>query len=225
MSQFLSPTFIIAILIALSVHEWAHGYVAYKLGDPTAKYEGRLTLNPIAHLDPLGTLLFILVGFGWGKPVPINPRYFKNVKRDSALVAIAGPISNLLLAFLAFAVLLLAGQQQAVTSMSGAIVAAGGGSTPVQLIRNLMTDMILINLVLMAFNLLPIAPLDGSKVLRLFVPLGYEEQYLHFMQRGPMILLILIVAGRLFNVPILSGWISLIIAPILSFFAVLTSIL
>src|SRR3989338_4296139 len=92
----LRPSFIIALLIALSVHEWAHALVAHRLGDPTAKEQGRLTLNPIAHLDLMGTILFFLVGFGWGKPVPIDPRYFKHWKRDTALVSIAGPVSNLI---------------------------------------------------------------------------------------------------------------------------------
>ncbi|MFH1671122.1 MAG: site-2 protease family protein, partial [Patescibacteria group bacterium] len=91
MSPFVSPPFIIAILIAISVHEWGHGFVAYKLGDPTAQMDGRLSLNPLAHLDPIGTLMFLIIGFGWAKPVPIDPRYFKNHKRDTTLVALAGP--------------------------------------------------------------------------------------------------------------------------------------
>ena len=107
MFQFLTPTFIISVLIALSVHEWAHGFTAHRLGDPTAKVEGRLTLNPLAHLDPIGTAMFLIVGFGWGKPVPVDPRYFKHYKRDTSLVALAGPASNLVLALLAFLVLIL----------------------------------------------------------------------------------------------------------------------
>ena len=88
-SVFLDPPFIIAVLVALTVHEYAHALVANWLGDATARQEGRLTLNPIAHLDPLGTLMFLLVRFGWGKPVPVNPRYFKQYRRDTALVAAA----------------------------------------------------------------------------------------------------------------------------------------
>ena len=99
---FLNPIFILSILIALTVHEWAHAFVANRLGDPTAREMGRLTLNPIVHLDPMGTILFLLVGFGWGKPVPVNERYFHHPKRDTALVAAAGPVSNLVLAFIAF---------------------------------------------------------------------------------------------------------------------------
>ncbi|PIR52910.1 site-2 protease family protein [Candidatus Peregrinibacteria bacterium CG10_big_fil_rev_8_21_14_0_10_49_10] len=224
MTSFLTPTFIISVLIALSVHEWAHGFVAYKLGDATAKMEGRLTLNPIAHLDPIGTLLFILVGFGWGKPVPVDPRYFKNVKRDTALVSIAGPISNLLMALFAFGVLLLV-ERQAVMGMASAMVVHGGSSVFTQLTSELMIDFLHINLVLMAFNLLPIAPLDGSKILRAFIPLKYEYRYEDFMQQGPKILLILILLGQLFHVPILSVWIGVIVAPVLKVFGVVAGLL
>jgi len=224
MTQFLTPTFIISVLIALSVHEWAHGYVAYKLGDATAKMEGRLTLNPIAHLDPIGTVLFVIVGFGWGKPVPVDPRYFKNVKKDTALVAVAGPISNLVMALFAFLVLLLV-QKQAVIGMGGAIMLQGGGSVFTQLTTELMVDFLHINLVLMAFNLLPVAPLDGSKILHPFIPLKYEYKFDDFLQQGPKILLILIVLGHLFNVPILSMWIDLVVGPVLVLFGVIAALL
>lgn len=204
MLDFLQPTFIIAILVALSVHEWAHAFVADKLGDPTAKNEGRVTLNPIAHLDPIGTILFILVGFGWGKPVPVNPMYFAHYKRDSALVAAAGPASNFILAIGAFGLISIFGLQSI------------GGTVLQQFASQLLHDILTINLVLMAFNLLPIAPLDGSKVIHLFVPLNYEEQYQEFMSKGPWILLALIILGRATNIDILSYWISFIIGPIFS---------
>lgn len=223
MFEFLTPTFIISVLVALSVHEWAHGYVAHKLGDATAKMEGRLTLNPIAHLDPVGTVMFVLVGFGWGKPVPVDPRYFKNIKRDTALVALAGPVSNLILAFFAFAVLLLI-SKQSIISMSGAMMAHGDTSVVMRLATELMTDFLHINLVLMAFNLLPIAPLDGSKIIRPFIPLTHEHRYIEFMEQGPKILLILIVLGQLFHVPILSMWIGIIISPVLQLFSVLATL-
>ena len=90
---------IIVLFTAISIHEFAHGYVAYKLGDPTAKYAGRLKLNPMSHLDPFGAVCMALFGFGWAKPVPVNPMYFKDRKRDNALVALAGPLSNIVLAF------------------------------------------------------------------------------------------------------------------------------
>jgi Zn-dependent protease len=88
------------ILLALTFHEFMHGWVAYRLGDPTAKLAGRLTMNPLAHLDPIGTIMIFLVRFGWAKPVPVNPRYFSQPKRDMLLVSVAGPAANMLLAFL-----------------------------------------------------------------------------------------------------------------------------
>ena len=223
MFEFLTPTFIISVLLALSVHEWAHGCVAHKLGDATAKMEGRLTLNPLAHLDPVGTVLFVLVGFGWGKPVPVDPRYFKNIKRDTALVALAGPVSNFILALFAFVMLLFV-SRQSIVSMSGAMMAHGDTSVAMRLLTELMTDFLHINLVLMAFNLLPIAPLDGSKIIRPFVPLRHENRYQDFMEQGPKILLILIVLGQLLNVPILSMWIGFIISPVLQLFSVLATL-
>ena len=219
--QFLTPTFVIAVLVALSVHEWAHGYAAYKLGDPTAKYDGRLTLNPLAHLDLVGTLLFVMVGFGWGKPVPVNPQYFKNYKRDTAIVAIAGPVSNLVLATGAFIVLMLLGKD---ASIIGPIITPES-SVVLRVITELLSDFLQINLVLMAFNLLPIAPLDGSKVLRPFVPAQYDAMYEDWLMNGPKILLMLIIASHLLNLPVFSLWINIIIAPVLMVFSFISTFL
>lgn len=212
---FLTPTFIIAILLAVAIHEWAHGYAAYRLGDPTAKYDGRLTLNPLAHLDPMGTILFLLVGFGWGKPVPVDPRYFKRPIRDGAIVALAGPLSNLILAFLAFGIALVFDLGTEVLSLNGILMAPNNQPVLITFLGELAGDIIQINLILMAFNLLPIAPLDGSKIVRIFLPYRYEDLYHDFMQKGPWILLALIVAGRVFGLPLLSMWISLVISPVL----------
>lgn len=211
----LNPAFIVSILIALSVHEWAHGIVAYWLGDPTAKYEGRLTLNPIAHLDPLGTLLFLTIGFGWGKPVPVNPRYFKHFRRDTALVSLAGPFSNLILAFIFFAMLLLLNPHVRITSLDDLLgLTANGSALHIFFIQTCASSLFL-NLGLMAFNLLPIAPLDGSKILAAFIPLQLEEQYDQLMRYGPYILLALLVAERLLNINILFAWINTIMTPVL----------
>ena len=163
----LDPPFLIAILIGLSVHECAHAYVANLLGDPTAKYDGRLTLNPIAHIDPFGAIFFLIAGFGWGKPVPVNPRYFNNPRRDGALVSIAGPVSNLLLALLAF-VILRSFDLFSALSDTGAFAAHGGA---VGFLTQVLVSLLFVNLGLMAFNLLPVAPLDGSKILQSFIPL------------------------------------------------------
>jgi Zn-dependent protease len=216
MSELFNPAFIIAILIALTVHEWAHGFVADKLGDPTPRSEGRLTLNPIAHLDPLGTVMFFLVHFGWGKPVPINPRYFKHIRRDTALVAIAGPLSNLILAIIAFVLLfIIAPQFMNVPSAEDLLTVSGSGMSIQKFIAEVLANSLFINLGLMAFNLLPIAPLDGSKIVQAFVPLQYEYQYDKFLQNGPYILIALLIAERLLNIPILVTWITFIVDGVL----------
>lgn len=216
MSELFSPPFIIAILIALTVHEWAHAVVADRLGDPTPRSEGRLTLNPIAHLDPLGTLLFFIIRFGWGKPVPINPRYFKNIRRDSALVAIAGPISNLILAFIAFFLLLaFAPQALQIVSSDSLMMTAGYGERLHAFFAEVLTKSLFINLGLMAFNLLPIAPLDGSKILQAFIPARYEYSFEKFMAQGPYILIGILIAERLLNIPILLTWITVIMDGVL----------
>ncbi len=191
---FFSPTFIIAILVAIAIHEWAHAYTAYRLGDATAKMEGRMTVNPLAHLDPMGTLLFVLIGFGWGKPVPVNPHELRHPRRDHALVAFAGPLSNLVVAFVASFLL---------TFIDGNVV------------TRILEDILHVNLILMAFNLLPIAPLDGSKVLELFIPLQFQERYASLMQKGPWILLFLIIAARAFDLDVFGWWVELWINPIL----------
>jgi len=166
--------FIVALLICLTVHEYAHALVATKLGDPTAKLDGRLTLNPIAHLDPMGTLFLLLVGFGWGKPVPINPRYFSK-KSDEILVALAGITTNLILALVCAMPLrsLIASNQ------------AGSASTLIVF----LSVMILLNVILAVFNLLPIPPLDGSHVVEYFLSDNAKYQY-QFL--GPYLLIGLI---------------------------------
>lgn len=207
LSNFVSPPFLISILIAISVHEAAHGWMAAKLGDPTAHNAGRLTLNPIAHLDPMGALMFLLVGFGWAKPVPVNPMYFHRPTRDTALVSLAGPLSNLLLGTLSFFGLLFLLHGQVGESSFGLLSVGGGQSVGRQLLLQILGSSVFINFGLMAFNLLPIAPLDGSKIVHIFIPLKYEDHYETFMQRGPIILLILILAGMFLNIPLLSMWV------------------
>jgi len=139
-----------AVLIALTFHEYAHAYVAYKLGDPTAKLMGRLTLNPLKHIDLLGLIAFIIFKFGWAKPVPINPSNFKNPVRDSALVAIAGPLMNIIIAFVSYAL-------YKYLSVSPAI-------------SEFLRWNVWINLILAVFNLIPLPPLDGWRVASIFFP-------------------------------------------------------
>ena len=144
-----------AALIALSVHEFAHGYVSSKLGDPTPKADGRLTLNPLAHLDPVGALLMILTGFGWASPVQINPSYYRHRTRGIVLTAFAGPFSNLVLAFVGMLI----------GVISGLVLARLGVSQ--NIVSNVFTFTSVftrLNLSFMVFNLLPFPPLDGFKI-------------------------------------------------------------
>lgn len=163
--------FITALLIALTIHEFAHALVATRLGDPTAKLEGRLTLNPIAHLDPVGTIFLLLVGFGWGKPVPINPGYFKK-KSDEIKVALAGIVSNFILATILVIPL-------------RTLLASGTGADSSLLVVFLSLT-VLMNIVLAVFNILPIPPLDGSHIVEYF--LSDEAKY-QYQLAGPYLLI------------------------------------
>lgn len=207
--QFLSPIYIIALLIAVSIHEWAHALVATKLGDPTPGDAGRLSVNPLAHLDLLGAILFLTVGFGWAKPVPINPLYFRRPKRDTCLTAAAGPASNLGLAFITFMILAFLGQRTGFSPWS-LLGISGTGPVWQVFLMQLLGASLFINLGLMAFNLLPIAPLDGSKVLQAFIPLRYAERYEEFLRVGPYIILALFLGEMLVGLPVLSLWITTI---------------
>ena len=192
MIRFLYRTFVygIALLTALPFHEFAHAWAANKMGDPTARWQGRMTLNPVKHLDPFGALLMLFCGIGWAKPVPINPYNFRNPKKGMALSALAGPVSNLLLAFLSavcykllfIPTLLLQG---------GAVYDLAAG------LQNIFYTMISVNVGLAVFNLLPVPPLDGSRVLNLFLP---QRTYFAIMKYERMIMIFmmfLIFSGML----------------------------
>ena len=177
------------IFLSLSVHEVAHGYAAYKLGDPTARNLGRLSLNPIKHLDPIGFICMLLCGFGWAKPVPINTRYFKKPKRDMAITGAAGPISNLLLAFI-FALLARVAEIVFFT-----LPATSSLTVNVYVLLILFLQIgVSINITLAVFNLLPVPPLDGSRIFLGFLPTDtYFKimRYERYISLGIMIALFL----------------------------------
>lgn len=175
-----------AILWAITFHEFAHGYVAYKLGDSTPKITGRLTLNPIAHLDLLGFLALVLVHFGWAKPVMINPRNFNklNPRKGELLVAFAGPLANFISAFVSILVL----QYFPFSSLPQNV------SEPLYLIFQYS---VFINVAFGIFNLLPIPPLDGSKIVETFLPLNLYYSYKKIEPYGPIILIILVISPLL----------------------------
>lgn len=174
---FTSPIFflnsIIALVIAVTIHEFAHAWVADRLGDPTPRLAGRLNLNPLSHLDPLGTLMLLVARFGWGKPVPVDSFNLKNPRRDTALVSLAGPMSNFILASLL------------------AIPLKSFILPPLLFI--FLSSLIIINISLGVFNLLPIPPLDGSKILFGFLPERQASEWESLLNQYSSILLILLI--------------------------------
>ena len=183
------------LVFALVFHEFSHAWVANKLGDPTARYSGRLTLNPLAHLDPFGSLMILFVGFGWAKPVPVDSRYLANPRVDMMKIAFAGPAANLLLAF-----------------VGGTIIRTG-------LVDGSITLMILlrftqINIMLAVFNMIPIPPLDGSQIFSGIMSRKNPELVYKLQMYGPQILLGLIMIGYFTKIsPI---WI--VMSPFVNFF-------
>lgn len=173
------PYVIVALIIAFTVHEFAHAYVAYKFGDPTAKNQGRLTLNPKEHIDPLGTILILIVGFGWARPVPVNRYHFKNPRLAGVLVSLAGPLSNLAIAIVGY--ILLYG-----------MIAAGFAQDIPMFVPTFLTVLINLNILLFVFNLLPIPPLDGYRIIEDLVPANVRAKMTQYEQYGMLIFLILL---------------------------------
>ena len=180
---FTNPVFFVivagALVICITIHEFAHALAADKLGDPTPRHQGRVTLNPMAHLDPIGTLAILIAGFGWGRPVPYDPYNLENPKRDAALIALAGPASNLILA------LILA----IISPILAAFVSQSAGT----LIMGISSILELYNIMLALFNLIPVHPLDGSKIILALLPQSTAYEYESFMSRYGLFILIALI--------------------------------
>ena len=202
---FEQPTFffiwILAIIVGITIHEFAHAWAAYSFGDSTAKNMGRLSLNPLVHLDPFGFILLLLAGFGYGRPVPVNPYNFRNQKWGNIIVSAAGPFSNLV--------------QIAIFGLALNFLFFLG---PNNLLVNFLVALIYINVVLMVFNILPIPPLDGSKILMALLPSSADNFKLWLQQRGPFVLLGLIILDRVLGLGIFASIFNFFIALIFRFF-------
>ncbi len=175
-----------ATLLAISAHEFAHGLVSYWLGDPTPKRDGRLSLNPLHHLDLVGTICMLVFRFGWAKPVKVNPQYYKNPKQGMALTALAGPVVNLILAFLFLGIFV-------------GLFHVTEGSTEGMLgyLMLLAQYTAIMNIGLGVFNLIPIPPLDGSKVLGIFLPQRTYFQLMRYERYGGLLMIVLLYTGVL----------------------------
>lgn len=173
-------------LVCLTGHELAHGWVSEKLGDPTPRSQGRMTINPLAHLDVIGTLLMIFTGFGWAKPVMVNPMYYKDRKKGMALTAAAGPLANLVMAFLMLLLYTLA-----------AIVCSKLGIAIPYIVDTIVYAFVIRNLCFMVFNIIPIPPLDGAKVLGMILPNGAYYKMLQYERYSMIIIMLLALSGAL----------------------------
>ena len=188
-----------ALVFSLSFHEFAHAWMAYRLGDSTAARMGRLTLNPMSHLDPIGSLALLLMGFGWAKPVPVDPRYLKNPRQDMVKVAAAGPISNIILAIIAALVLRLLFDSDLLSNS----------------VKTFFIIFMQINITLAVFNLLPVSPLDGSQIMSPFLEKQFGPDIVWKMQvYGPRVLFIIIIISMVTDIHIF----SFIITPIFNLF-------
>ena len=181
-AQVISILFV--ILCILPLHELAHAWVANKLGDPTAKLEGRLTFNPLASVDPMGALALLLFGFGWAKPVPVDSRYFRNPKRDMAITALAGPVSNLLAAFVG-----------AVLVAVMEVFSPYNGFT--NFVYNVLWYDVVVNISLAVFNLIPMPPLDGSRIVAAFLSDRVMYTYYRYQNLFVMVMFLLLLSGAL----------------------------
>lgn len=172
------------LLLALSLHEFAHGYAAYKMGDSTAKLDGRLSINPLHHLDPIGALCLLLFRFGWAKPVPVNPYNFRNHKAGIIVVSLAGVVMNFLVALVFAFIQVIMLRYLPLNNLT-------------QFLRDIVTYTISMNIGLMCFNLIPIPPLDGSKVLLEFLPYRFRQAFYNLERYASIILMVALLTNAL----------------------------
>lgn len=209
MFNFFSPDYLFnlllslpGILIAISFHEMAHGFAADSMGDPTPKNAGRLTINPLRHIDPLGLLSMLLFRFGWAKPVPINPIYFKNRKKGIIIVSLSGVLTNLLLGFIGMAATI--------------AVIPFGNQTLIMILQYIY----IYNILFAVFNIIPIPPLDGSQVLMMFLSPKAQEKYFSFQRYGMILIFVLAwtgILGMIIN-PVVTGIENLFLSILLPVF-------
>ncbi|MBO5755593.1 MAG: site-2 protease family protein [Clostridia bacterium] len=193
-----------AVLLVIIIHECAHGYVAYRLGDPTAKHMGRLTLNPLRHLDPIGTLCMVFFHFGWAKPVPVNPSYFRDPKKGMALTALAGPMVNILTAFLTVPLYMLV-EHANYLHYDAAFLAAF-----LRVLSLFFYYLHAVSIGLALFNLIPIPPLDGSQILFALLPARQYNALMRYRRYFPFAFLLFLIASYRFGIlSSISGFVSL----------------
>ncbi len=202
---------ILIIFMVLPIHEYAHAFAARKLGDRTAENMGRLSLNPISHIDPIGAICLVLTGFGWAKPVPVNPNRFKHIRSGSIITALAGPLSNIIVGYIGL-----------VLYKFVVFIFMAEMTQTIYYVEIILSYFVVVNLSLAIFNLLPIPPLDGSRVLTTFLPLKYQWKIQDYQMYISLAFLVIIFSGildyplnflvnLLFSViDFLSGWVDII---------------
>ena len=202
-------SFLLAIVIGITVHEFAHALAGYLQGDMTAKNEGRLTLSPFSHIDPFGMLMLLFAGFGWGRPTPYNPHNLASPKWGPLIVALAGPISNLVFVVLSFGMFMVLAPAFGVNNLFDAVGLLSGQGN---LFMIFLVYLYVVSIMLMLFNLLPIPPLDGSQIVFTLLPSRFNNLKYFLAKNGPLLLFALIILDMVTNIGFFNGVISYFIS-------------